>query len=314
MAHLQPGAPSHVDSNTEGAATSPHVGRDGPATASLFVMQDVFFRYSRKAPWVLSGASLSVRRGERVGIIGENGVGKSTIAKLLLGFFPADQGVVTLFGKSVSWQHHFPDLGYIGDPSYVEGEMALPNDLTVGHLLDVYGDLFQASGRSLPYAESLRTGLGLQESRIRGSKVGNLSKGQRQRVLVFLALAKSPTLLVADEATEGLDGKSRHLILDEIKRVAVERHMAVIWITHRFDEIASLTESVYELREGKLIRHTGELFHCEVTLNGMVVETGAMPGAALINHLGRLILLSSTEEVTVSAVRTNGATLDEAQH
>lgn len=308
--NLQPAAPSHAD--RDGADPSLHVGRDGLSAAPLFTMQDVFFRYSRKAPWVLSGASLSVRRGERIGIIGENGVGKSTIAKLLVGFFPADQGVVTLFGKSVSWQHHFPDLGYIGDPSYVEGETALPNDLTVGHLLDVYGELFQASGRSLPYAESLRTGLCLQDARIRGSKVGNLSKGQRQRVLVFLALAKSPALLVADEATEGLDGKSRHLILDQIKRVA-EQHMTVIWITHRYDEIASLTESVYELREGKLIRHAGELFHCEVTLNGTVVETGAMPAASLVNHLGRLMLSASTVEVTVSAVRTQGATPDDGQ-
>jgi ABC-type multidrug transport system ATPase subunit len=308
--NLQP-APSQAD--RDGAVPSLHVGRDGLATAPLFTMQDVFFRYSRKAPWVLSGASLSVWRGERIGIIGENGVGKSTIAKLLVGFFPADQGAVTLFGRSVSWQHHFPDLGYIGDPSYVEGEMALPNDLTVGHLLDVYSALFQASGRSLSDAESLRTGLCLQDARIRGSKVGNLSKGQRQRVLVYLALAKSPALLVADEATEGLDGKSRHLTLDEIKRVAAERHMTVIWITHRFDEIASLTESVYELREGKLIRHTGELFHCEVTLNGTVVETGAMPAAALVNHLGRLMLSASTVEVTVSAVRTQGGTPDEGQ-
>jgi ABC-type multidrug transport system ATPase subunit len=297
----------------DGMPTSIHVGRVSLAAAPLFSMQDVYFRYSRKAPWVLSGASLSVRAGERIGIIGENGVGKSTIAKLLVGFFPTDQGMFTLFGKPVSWQDHFPDLGYIGDPSYVEGEMALPNDLTVGRLLDVYGDLFHASGRTLPYEASLRTGLCLDDARIRGSKIGNLSKGQRQRVLVFLALAKSPALLVADEATEGLDGKSRHLILEEIKRVATERSMAVIWITHRFDEIASLTETVYELREGKLIQHAGELFHCEVTLNGVIVETGAMPAAALVNQLGRLILSSATVEVTVSAVRRNGVSRDEGQ-
>ncbi len=84
---------------------------------ALLLINDVYFRYSRKAPWVLSGASLIVRSGERIGIIGDNGVGKSTIAKLIVGFFPADKGKVALFDKPVSWRTHFPDLAYIGDPS-----------------------------------------------------------------------------------------------------------------------------------------------------------------------------------------------------
>jgi len=256
---------------------------------------------------------LTIRKGEKIGIVGENGAGKSTIAKLLVGFFPADQGKITLFNRPVSWRDHFPDLAYIGDPSYVEGELALPNDLQVGRLLDVYTGLFHASGRLLPCADSLRIGLCLDDARIRGSEVGNLSRGQRQRVLAFLALAKSPALLVADEATESLDGRSRHLILEEVKRVATEQHMAVIWITHRLDEIASLTESVYELREGKLIPHAGELFHCEVMLNGAVVETGTMPAGALINHLGRFMLSALTVELTISAVRADEVSRNELE-
>lgn len=276
-----------------------------------FDMKDLYFRYSSQSPWILSGASLTVRLGERIGIMGKNGVGKSTIAKIILGLFRPNRGLVTLFGKSVCWQNHFPDLGYIGDPSYDDGAMALPNDLKVGQLLDTYAGLFQVSGRLLPYAKSLGIGLGLQEADIRNSKVGNLSKGQRQRVLVYLALAKGPSLLVADEATEGLDPKSRDLILNEIKRIAIELKMSLIWITHRYEEMISVTESFCEMHEGKLVQHKEELFHCKIKLNESIVLNETVPSSAIINQLGNLIALPSTLNVSISAVKEKGARFNE---
>ena len=276
-----------------------------------FCMQDVYFRYSHKQPWILSGTSLVVRHGERIGIIGSNGVGKSTIAKILVGFFRPNQGSVTLFGKTVSWTNNFPDLAYIGDPSYIEDAMALPSDMMVGKLLDMYSDLFYVSGRTLPYASSLGIGLGLQDDRLRGSKIGNLSKGQRQRVLVYLALAKAPMLLVADEATEGLDANSRNLILNEIKRIASERKMTLIWITHRHEEMFSLTESIYELRDGTLVQHKENLFSCDVKVNDSVVTTGSLPTCAIINQFEKLLLLPSTVKVAISAIREKGIALNE---
>src|SRR5262249_9413402 len=108
----------------------------------IFALRDVFFRYWSKGPWVVEGINLDLMHGEHVGIIGDNGAGKSTIAKLLIGMHTPTSGSVKLFGENARWDYHFPLLGYIGDPSYAEGATALPVNLQVCYLLGAFLDLF----------------------------------------------------------------------------------------------------------------------------------------------------------------------------
>src|SRR4051794_7984681 len=116
---------------------------------SLASFRQVRFRYASDSPWVLDGIDLEVRPGERVGIVGANGTGKSTIARLLLGLLQPRAGRVELFGTAARWQTHFPTLGYIGDPSYIEGALALPGELILGRALDVYRGLFALNSSNL---------------------------------------------------------------------------------------------------------------------------------------------------------------------
>jgi len=110
--------------------------------------------------------------------MGDNGTGKSTIAKLMLGLYRPDCGLIKLFGRRISWGCHYPELGYIGDPSYLEGGMALPTDLRVGLVLDAYAKLCGLS--SAPSLQvQLREDLGLNDSEICCAEIGTLSKGQR---------------------------------------------------------------------------------------------------------------------------------------
>jgi ABC-type multidrug transport system ATPase subunit len=213
-------------------------------------LQGVSFRYSPRTPWVLRGIDLTVKRGTRVAVIGDNGTGKSTIGRLLLGCLKPDAGEVRVFGRRAGPALHYPQLGYVGDLSYFEGSGALPPDLPARLVIRGFEQLAFRRGRPR-FASTLAERLGLDQPRFE-SPIGALSRGERQRVMLYLALAKLPALLIADEPTEGLDRASRREVLRLLEESVRETGTGVIWVTHRFDEIARLVDFVYELRDGKL--------------------------------------------------------------
>ncbi len=267
---------------------------DNTTEPRLVSMRDVRFRYTSRSPWLLQGVDLDVARGDRVGVVGDNGAGKSTVAKLLLGLCPPSSGRVHLFGRSASWRTHYPDLGYIGDPSYNKGEMALPPEVEVGRLLDAYAELFAGSNRSLPHAEQLKAGLGLDEPRLRRNTVGRLNKGHRQRLMAFFALAKAPAFLLADEATEGLDAESRQLVLTQVAAVAARDDMAMLWISHNFAEIGLLTHRVCELRDGKLTTRGALGFDFAVEADGVRTAHRRIPASTVLNIVGKMLLSANS--------------------
>ena len=104
------------------------------------------------------------------------------------------------------------------------------------------------------------------------SDVSKLSKGQRIRLMAFLALAKKPQLLIADEATEGLDKEGKKIVLSEVQRLANCHHAGILWISHRRDEVARLTDKVYELFQGKLHEQERQGFDCQIETDSINAE------------------------------------------
>src|SRR5581483_8296245 len=111
-----------------------------------------------------------------------------------------------------------------------DGESGLPPDLPVGRLLALHERLFRHAGRPIPHAVEIAGLLGLDHTDCQGKRVRELSEGWRTRLLTYLALAKGPRLLVADEATAGLDPTHREAVLDAVVRLAAGG-MAVLWVT-----------------------------------------------------------------------------------
>ena len=189
--------------------------------------------------------SFAVRPGEIVGLLGHNGAGKTTIMKLLAGALEPDAGDVLLDGTPV---HDDPvrlqrRLGYLPEhlPLYPELSVASHLDYAAG-LKGLEGD---AKRRALREAIAAT---GLADRLL--SPVGTLSRGLRQRVGVAQALIGSPSLLILDEPTNGLDpaqtGRMRELV-----RGAAER-ATVILSTHVMQEVEAVCDRVLIVRAGRL--------------------------------------------------------------
>lgn len=272
----------------------------------LCVLDNVFFRYpggGSDGRWLLEGASLEVAAGQRVGLVGDNGTGKSTILRLLLGLYRPTRGEVRLWGQPVAWGRHCPLIGYIGQPSHREGEAALPGHTFVGHLLDAYHGLFASAGRPLPWSERLLRHLGLDQARVSGMRIDQLSQGWHRRLQTYLALAKAPALLLGDEATEGLDQEAHEVILREVRALTREANLAVLWATHRFEEIALLTERVYVLRERRLWPRSGEVFDGVLETESDRTEYKGLEPAALLGVLARIICDERAQQVRFQGER-----------
>lgn len=278
-----------------------------PTTQALVELDGVSFRYSGsppKAPPALDGVSLAVYPGDHIGVVGPNGGGKTTLVKLMLGLFRPSNGRVTLCGKTAQWSRHLPEVGYIGNPSRNDGESGLPLDLHVGMLLDSHRALFSRAGFAYPHAEALAARLDLDQPEWRCKRVHELSDGWRQRVLAYLALAKQPKLLIADEATAGLDPPHRKAVLDTIRHALGVTDMAVLWVTHDHNELFGLhLQKVIRVERGHLepVRLTG--WHCEFSVDRGQSQQLHLTADALFEVFSELALDPKTLSVQLNMVR-----------
>ncbi len=278
----------------------------GRTAGPLLEFEQVSFAYAAGRPRVIDGLDWRVAPGDRMGIVGANGDGKTTLLKLALGWARPGQGRVRLLGRPARWEAHYPRLGYVGHPSRNDGESGLPPDLPVGRLLDAYHALFAAAGRPLPGAGELAARLGVDDPALRGRAVRELSEGWRQRLLAYLALAKGPDLLLADEPTAGLDPEVCDLLLEAVRERADSSGMALVWVTHRHDELALLGSRVWRMHAGRLHEARGAAWDARLTVDDRAHD---YPGARADGLVRRLALVLGDEKVgrvSLEAQRRDG--------
>ncbi len=229
----------------------------------LLELKNIIFSYKssnqkfEKKP-LLNIDKLILRPGEKVGIIGDNGSGKSTIVRIILGL-QVPIGKVNLFGRKVLWGNHYSQLGYVGDPSLSSGYTGLPTSVSVKQVLNSFKAICGIEERdAIDIQEALDFDKFLEKD------VKHLSNGERKKLMIFLAIAKRPKLLIADEATDGLDEKSKLFVIDKIEEMSKKSRLGVLWISHQHDEVARLTNTVYHLIEGELKSPSRRRFDCEV--------------------------------------------------
>jgi ABC-2 type transport system ATP-binding protein len=195
----------------------------------------------------LNALSFALPRAQFVALLGPNGAGKSTLFQVLTGLFAADEGQVEIAGHSL---RNAPTqaLRHIG---VVFQQISLDLDLSVRQNL-----LFQADLQGLPRklareridAGCMRLGIGADLER----KARELSGGNRRKVELVRANLHQPPLLLMDEATVGLDPKSRRDLLAALHADVRERELSVLWATHRVDE-AEAADRVLVLHKGSLL-------------------------------------------------------------
>ncbi len=277
-------------------------------TEPLLALKGVSFRYPGTAtdsPPAVRDATLEIFPGDRVGVVGPNGGGKTTLVKLVLGLFRPTAGSVRLCGSVARWSSHIPAVGYIGNPSRNDGESGLPLDLTVEQLLDSHEALFTRSGSPYPQGHTLAARLDLDKPEWRAKRVSELSDGWRQRVLAYLALVKQPALLIADEATAGLDPPHRKAVLETIGSTLAATNMAVMWVTHDHNELLTLQlRKVIQVARGSLeaLRVSG--WNCEISVDGGDPRRLVLTPDALFKLFSELALNPQTQTIQMTMDRS----------
>jgi ABC-2 type transport system ATP-binding protein len=190
----------------------------------------------------LNDLSFSIKKGEIVGFLGPNGAGKSTLMKILTTYLSADQGTALVNGFDVSTQQLQvqQSIGYLPEhnPLYL--------DLYVREYLAYQAEVYKVDKSRIAAVIELT---GLQKEAHK--KIGQLSKGYRQRVGLASALLHDPEVLILDEPTTGLDPNQ----LVEIRAVikAVGKNKTVLLSTHIMQEVEALCDRVIIINEGELV-------------------------------------------------------------
>jgi ABC-2 type transport system ATP-binding protein len=191
----------------------------------------------------LNDVSLSIPRGGVVGLIGGNGAGKTTLLRHLLGMLKAQTGSVKVFGLDPVAN----PVGVLGKTGYMSEDRNLPNWMRVRDLIRYSAAFYPAWDDR--YAEELRDAFDLDPK----ARVGNLSRGQRARANLLVALAHRPELLVLDEPSSGLDPVVRRDILGAIIRTIGEEGRTVLFSSHLLDEVERVADRVAIIHEGKIM-------------------------------------------------------------
>jgi ABC-2 type transport system ATP-binding protein len=194
---------------------------------------------------VLTDLSFSVDKGQIVGFLGPNGAGKSTTMKIAMGFCMPDAGRVIVDGLDAQKDRLAVQrlVGYLSEhnPLYL--------DMYVRESLTFTANLYQLGNQTASRVDEMieRTGLSSECHK----KIGQLSKGYRQRVGLAQALIHNPKVLILDEPTTGLDPNQLVDIRNLIQEFGKER--TVLFSTHIMQEVTAICDRFLVLRKGELV-------------------------------------------------------------
>ena len=190
----------------------------------------------------LDAISFSVKKGEIVGFLGPNGAGKSTLMKILTTYINADEGSAAVNGFDVNSNQKAVQLSV----GYLPEHNPLYLDLYVREYLAFNAEVYKVSKSRINDVIEL-TGLSSESHK----KIGQLSKGYRQRVGLANALLHNPDVLILDEPTTGLDPNQLVEIRNVIKNVGKDK--TVFLSTHIMQEVEAICDRVIIINNGKIV-------------------------------------------------------------
>jgi ABC-2 type transport system ATP-binding protein len=190
----------------------------------------------------LDNISFSIKKGEIVGFLGPNGAGKSTLMKILTTYINADEGSALVNGHDVNTNQKAVQLS-IG---YLPEHNPLYLDLYVREYLAFNADVYKVAKSRIEEVIQL-TGLTTESHK----KIGQLSKGYRQRVGLANALLHNPDVLILDEPTTGLDPNQLIEIRNVIKNAGKDK--TVFLSTHIMQEVEAICDRVIIINNGKIV-------------------------------------------------------------
>lgn len=212
-----------------------------PSTPPIIEIRRLTRQFGTKT--ALDDVSLTIPRGGVFGLIGGNGAGKTTMIKHILGLLRPQTGSVQVFGLNPI-ENPVGTLGRIG---YLSEDRDLPNWMRICELMRYNRAFFP--NWDVAFAEELREAFDLDPY----ARVRNLSRGQRARAGLLVALAHRPELLVLDEPSSGLDPVVRRDILGAIIRTIADEGRTVLFSSHLLDEVERVADRVAIIHHGRLV-------------------------------------------------------------
>lgn len=191
---------------------------------------------------VLRGIDLSIDRGQRIALVGSNGAGKTTLIRCLLGEYTHD-GDIRVDGSDPRLER----TGVLRRVGFVP-QLPPPLKVPVGQLIHYVGAVCGADSRQI---SDVTARLGLEVDHFRHQPFVRLSGGQKQKLLIALALGRDADILVLDEPAANLDPEARAIFFELL--AARQDDSVMLISSHRLDEVATLVNRVVELDQGRIV-------------------------------------------------------------
>jgi ABC-2 type transport system ATP-binding protein len=226
----------------------------------------------------LNDVTLDIEAGEVHALLGANGAGKSTLMRCLLGYLAPTHGAVTVLDGDSR------DPAIRARIGYLPGDLRLPARSSAAELLDFHAQLLARAGRPARQREELIQLFDVPVER----RIGALSKGNRQKVGLVLALMADPRVIVLDEPTSGLDP----IMQRRVHEVVQERRAdgaAVLFSTHILTEAAAIADRVAVLSHGRLVADESHDTLLDAARQAIEVSLDHQPPADILDGLEGLV-------------------------
>ncbi|MDE0300897.1 MAG: ABC transporter ATP-binding protein [Candidatus Poribacteria bacterium] len=239
---------------------------------------------------VVDSLNLTVPRGSVFGFLGVNGAGKTTTVRMIMGHLHPSEGEVTLLGRN-PWKHSDTDRRRV---AYVSDNMHLPGWMTAEHAMRLNASLYPKWNGTL--ARHLLDELDVHPSK----KYQSLSRGEKRRLCLLLAVCQNADVLILDEPASGLDVVARHKFLNLILEQVYDGKRTVFLSSHLLSDLERIIDRLAILHHGR-VHLSGALEDLKTNVRQIhLPET--VPRESLASHF-KVMQYESRENQTVAIVR-----------